>query len=147
VVCFDWRHPLVDEDGDRLADEPLSDDYATVWMDDVPFAKEMAREVFCWLEHIFASAGLLLVDMCLFVDRSGHVIYGEISPDCMRIRIGLGAPESAQPLDKDVWRAGAGAEQVQERYQRVYELLQTVGGPHADHRQEQALEDVARRSR
>ncbi|MFP5288580.1 MAG: hypothetical protein ACLGI9_22785, partial [Thermoanaerobaculia bacterium] len=78
VVCFDWRHPLHDEQGRRLADEPISDDYAAVWM-----------------EETFAAAGVLLVDMCIFIDRSGRWIHGEISPDCMRVRLGLGDPAQA----------------------------------------------------
>jgi len=123
AVCFDWRHPLVDGEGKRLADEPLPDDYAAVWMEDVASAKEIARRTFCWLESMLASVGVLLVDICLLIDRSGHVLFGEISPDCMRIRLGQGDPVSAEPLDKDLWRNGASPALLAERYNHVYELL------------------------
>jgi phosphoribosylaminoimidazole-succinocarboxamide synthase len=123
VVCFDWRHPLVDEEGRRLADEPISDDYAAVWIDDVPAAKELARGTFTWLERRFAGAGLQLVDMCLFIDRAGRSIYGEISPDCMRVRLGLGDPGRAKSADKDVWRRGGSAGSVLDAYREIYERL------------------------
>jgi phosphoribosylaminoimidazole-succinocarboxamide synthase len=119
VVCFDWRHPLTDEHGTRLADEPISDDYAAVWMDDVPRAKRVARQTFVWLEDLFASVGLVLVDICFLIDRSGGVIHGEISPDCMRVRIGGGDPERAGSLDKDVWRNGSAEDDLRERYEEV----------------------------
>jgi phosphoribosylaminoimidazole-succinocarboxamide synthase len=123
VVCFDWRHPLHDDEGRRLADEPISDDYAAVWMDDVPVAKEMARRTFLWMEEMFAAAGVLLVDMCIFIDRTGRWIHGEISPDCMRVRLGLGDPAQAEAADKDAWREGHSPEQVRDRYQRLYERI------------------------
>jgi phosphoribosylaminoimidazole-succinocarboxamide synthase len=123
VVCFDWRHPLHDEEGRRLADEPISDDYAAVWMENVPEAKEMARRAFLWMEETFAAAGVLLVDMCIFIDRSGRWIHGEISPDCMRVRLGLGDPAKAEAIDKDAWREGRSPEQVRDRYQLLHERI------------------------
>ena len=123
VVCFDWRHPHHDADGRRLADEPISDDYAAVWMEDVPHAKEMARRTFLWMEELFAAAGVLLVDMCIFIDRSGRWIHGEISPDCMRVRLGLGDPARAEAMDKDAWREGASAGEVRDRYRLLHERI------------------------
>jgi phosphoribosylaminoimidazole-succinocarboxamide synthase len=123
VVCFDWRHPLYDDEGRRLADEPLSDDYAGVWMYDVGHAKEMARQLFLWMEELFAKADLLLIDLCVFIDRHGRLIYGEVSPDCMRVRQGLGDPAAAESLDKDLWRSGGTPEQVRSRYQALYEKI------------------------
>lgn len=123
VVCFDWRHPLLDEEGNRLADEPISDDYAAVWMNNTGHAKEMARQTFLWMEDLFARADLCLIDMCLFIDREGHVIYGEISPDCMRVRFGRGDPSQAQPGDKDVWRAGSSPAELERTYTKIYQCL------------------------
>jgi phosphoribosylaminoimidazole-succinocarboxamide synthase len=123
VVCFDWRHPLVDEAGRRLADEPISDDYAAVWMENVDHAKELARNTFLWLERWFADADLCLVDMCLFIDRGGEVIYGEISPDCMRVRFGLGDPAVAPSGDKDVWRSGGSSTAVRAAYMELCKRL------------------------
>jgi phosphoribosylaminoimidazole-succinocarboxamide synthase len=122
VVCFDWRHPLTSE-GERLADEPLSDDYAALWLDDVSYAKEMARQTFLWMEKMFADNDLRLIDMCLFIDRKGRTLYGEISPDCMRVRFGLGDPSQADAADKDLWRTGRAPNEVRRRYQELYQRL------------------------
>jgi phosphoribosylaminoimidazole-succinocarboxamide synthase len=123
VVCFDWRHPLRDDTGTRLADEPLSDDYARVWMAEVDHAKTMAREVFLWMERWFAAAGVRLVDLCLFVDRTGRTIFGEISPDCMRSQLTLDDPAIAESADKDLWRSGKTPELLLARYQTLYRRI------------------------
>ncbi|MFL6164074.1 MAG: phosphoribosylaminoimidazolesuccinocarboxamide synthase [Jatrophihabitantaceae bacterium] len=121
VVCFDWRNPLHGDDGERLADEPISDDYAAVWMVDPQNAKRLARDSFEWLEERFRLAGLQLIDICFFIDRGGRVVYGEISPDCMRVR--SGASDDAEALDKDQWRSGAPASELLLRYRRLHELV------------------------
>lgn len=121
VVCFDWRHPLQDENGKRLADEPLSDDYAALWIDNLPAAKKLARDAFLWIEQQFTRAGLQLVDICFFIDRTGTVLYGEISPDCMRVRDRASA--DAEAFDKDLWRSGGSPEEVLTRYRSLYELV------------------------
>lgn len=127
VVCFDWRHPLTDDDGQRLADEPISDDYAAVWMRDVPRAKQLATDTFAWLEDVFAAAGLQLIDVCFFVDASGTTIYGEVSPDCMRVR--SRASDDADALDKDEWRSGGEPGVVLERYQTLHRRIASVLNP------------------
>jgi len=121
VVCFDWRHPLRGDDGERLADEPLSDDYAALWIDDMASAKHLARRAFSWMEALFAGRGLRLIDICYFIDRPGTTIFGEISPDCMRVR--SSASDDAEALDKDEWRSGGDADQVLNRYQRLYTIM------------------------
>lgn len=121
IVCFDWRHPLHDEEGQRLADEPLPDDYAGLWIDDVAKAKTLARRAFEWIERRFAKVGLQLVDICFFIDRTASVIYGEISPDCMRVR-SRGAAD-AEALDKDHWRSGGEPEDVLDRYRQLYRIV------------------------
>ncbi len=121
LVCFDWRHPLHDDNGERLADEPLADDYAALWIDSVPKAKHLARETFKWIERRFTRVGLQLVDICFFIDRTGSVIFGEISPDCMRVRDR--ASGDAEALDKDHWRSGGEPHEVLMRYRRLHELV------------------------
>lgn len=123
VVCFDWRHPLHDTEGRRLADEPLSDDYAGIWVEDVARAKEVARCVFRWLEEFMLQADLVLVDMCMFIDRSGRMVFGEISPDCMRVREKKPNLQLAIPLDKDSWRTGESGDTVLTRYRVLHERL------------------------
>lgn len=123
IVCFDWRNPLRDEENNRLADEPISDDYATVWMEDVAHAKEMARQTFLWMEEMFDAANLCLIDMCIFIDYEGHMIYGEISPDCMRVHFGRGDPSQTQSGDKDIWREGRSSEELRKTYEELYRRL------------------------
>ncbi|HEY9259623.1 phosphoribosylaminoimidazolesuccinocarboxamide synthase [Chitinophaga sp.] len=126
VVCFDWRHPLTDENNKRLADEPISDDYAALWILDLPFAKKMALETFLWLEEMFFQSGITLIDMCIFIDRTGKLIYGEISPDCMRIRWNSIHPEQAESMDKDLWRKGAAPEKLYENYEKAYSSMFSI---------------------
>ena len=121
VVCFDWRHPLQDESGKRLADEPLPDDYAALWIDDLHHAKKLARNAFLWIEQRFARAGLRLVDICFFIDCTGSVLYGEVSPDCMRVRDVAAA--NTEVLDKDSWRSGDSPEAVLAKYEKLYSLV------------------------
>jgi phosphoribosylaminoimidazole-succinocarboxamide synthase len=116
VVCFDWRHPLMDKEKKRLADEPLSDDYAGLWITNVPLAKQLAKNAFLWLENEFAAVEMRLVDICFFIDRHGSMIYGEVSPDCMRVRRDLRDPALADAADKDLWRQGKSPEEVREGY-------------------------------
>jgi phosphoribosylaminoimidazole-succinocarboxamide synthase len=123
VVCFDWRNPLRDEEGNRLADEPISDDYASVWMYNVAHAKELSRQVFLWMEEFFEAAGIRLVDMCLLIDRQGELIYGEVSPDAMRVRMDLGDPASSEAAAKDVWRSGGSADSLRKNYDTIYERI------------------------
>jgi phosphoribosylaminoimidazole-succinocarboxamide synthase len=123
LVCFDWRLPLTDELGNRLADEPISDDYAGIWMNDIVEAKNLARETFSWMERVFRDSGLLLVDICFFIDKTGRVLYGEISPDCMRVRDGLDDPDESGSFDKDLWRQGEKEQLLAKRYHKLFHIL------------------------
>ncbi|HSH67838.1 MAG TPA: phosphoribosylaminoimidazolesuccinocarboxamide synthase [Bacteroidia bacterium] len=147
LVCFDWRLPLTDEEGNRLADEPISDDYAGVWMSDIAEAKYLARETFSWMESIFRDAGLLLIDICFFIDKSGHMLYGEISPDCMRVREGLGDPHQSESFDKDLWRQGEKEKLIAKRYHKLFHILFSQTEKFNDHgksdNQKQAHENVS----
>ena len=52
------------------------------------------------------------------VDRSGTTLYGEISPDCMRVR--SAASDDSRSLDKDQWRSGGRPEELLARYRELY---------------------------
>ncbi|MBQ0733514.1 phosphoribosylaminoimidazolesuccinocarboxamide synthase [Aquimarina celericrescens] len=121
IVCFDWRHPLTDEHGARLADEPISDDYASIWMKNIPQAKQLASDTFIWLESLFAKANLVLVDICYFINKDGNCFFGEISPDCMRVRQSI--DEDAQSYDKDIWRKGGSKKDIATQYELLYDLI------------------------
>ncbi|MDB5692651.1 MAG: phosphoribosylaminoimidazolesuccinocarboxamide synthase, partial [Alphaproteobacteria bacterium] len=51
----------------------------------------------------------------------GQVIFGEISPDCMRVR--GSASDEGEALDKDNWRSGGEAADVLERYKRLHSIV------------------------
>ncbi|MBP0625244.1 phosphoribosylaminoimidazolesuccinocarboxamide synthase [Cupriavidus consociatus] len=121
VVCFDWRNPIFSDENERLADEPLPDDYASIWIDDIHNAKRLARQAFEWIEEKFQSRGLQLIDICFFIDRTGTVIFGEISPDCMRVR--KVASDSSEALDKDQWRSGGDPPSILARYRKLTDIL------------------------
>jgi len=114
---------LVDDEGTRLADEPLSDDYASLWIEDIAGAKKLASDTFLWLEKLFLDAGFVLIDICYFIDESGKFIFGEVSPDCMRVREGNGNPKNLTSLDKDIWRNGGKGKLLTEQYNRLYHLI------------------------
>ena len=147
LVCFDWRLPLTDEEGNRLADEPISDDYAGVWMSGVVEAKNLARETFSWMERVFRDSGLLLIDICFFIDKTGRILYGEISPDCMRVRDGLGDPKESESFDKDLWRQGEKEKLLAKRYHKIYHILFSSTTKNDNHGksndQKQAFENVS----
>lgn len=123
IVCFDWRNPLTDDEGTRLADEPISDDYASLWIEDIPSAKKLAADTFLWLEKLFSDAGLTLIDICYFIDASGKLIFGEVSPDCMRVREGLENPKDMASFDKDIWRNDGKEMFLATQYNRLYQLI------------------------
>lgn len=150
IICFDWRLPLTDEEGNRLADEPISDDYAGIWMNNVEDAKNLARETFSWMEQLFRDAGLVMVDICFFIDKSGRMIYGEISPDCMRVREAMDDLQESSSFDKDLWREGERETMISKRYHKLFHLLfnqnqsstKSISYEKSDN-PKQALEDVS----
>ena len=90
-------------------------------IDDVAGAKRLARDTFEWIERLFARKGLKLIDICFFVDAAGRAIFGEISPDCMRVR--RDAADESDALDKDQWRSGGDAATVLQRYRRLAAIV------------------------
>ncbi len=117
VVRFDWRNPLTDHDGNRLADEVLPETMAN-WYIDTEQAKLTGRLAFTALERSLKKAGLELWDICFFITEDGKTIFSEISPDCMRVRA---ADES---LDKDVWRQGSSSDTVRERWNEFANIVE-----------------------
>ena len=109
-VRFDWRNPLKNNNGDRIADEILPDEMAD-WFIDVNRARQTARDTYRVLEQFLAEHQIVCNDLCLFITEDGSTLYGEISQDCGRFRhFDLGS------LDKDVWRAGGSAEDVLKKW-------------------------------
>lgn len=117
VIRFDWRNPLIDPEGNRLADEVLPLQTAELFIDTAR-AEKTARKTFVALSNFFRQHDLDLWDICFIIDQSGAKVFGEISPDCMRIRSLDGAS-----LDKDVWRRGGSHEDVLKKWQIFNEKI------------------------
>ena len=109
-VRFDWRNPQKHpETGERLADEVLHEDLADEFIN---VRKARITAFRCWtaLSSALDKVGIELVDICLFIDVTGEIVFGELSPDCSRFRY------EGKELDKDVWRQGKTAELVLKRW-------------------------------
>lgn len=119
VIRFDWRNPMRHPTtNERLADEVLCDQMAD-WFIDVSAARQTANRAFEVLQRYFAACALDLWDICFFIDESGTKLFGEVSPDCMRIRA-----KNRGAMDKDIWRAGGSSKEVLKKWQQVQEMLQ-----------------------
>lgn len=118
IIRFDWRnpmrHPISDE---RLADEILPETMAN-WFIDTDKARETASIAFAGLSAYMQERDMDLWDICFFISEDGQKLFGEVSPDCMRVRH-LGE----QALDKDVWRAGGSSSEVLEKWTTMVNML------------------------
>lgn len=119
VIRFDWRNPMRRPDtGERLADEILPEVMAD-WFINTEQARATATKAFLGLSDFMGERGLDLWDICFFISEDGQKLFGEISPDCMRVRA-LGK----QALDKDVWRAGGSSSEVLEKWTTMATMLE-----------------------
>jgi phosphoribosylaminoimidazole-succinocarboxamide synthase len=116
-IRFDWRNPLRDPAGTRLADEVLPEPMAE-WYINTTAARQTGMLAFNALQKHLGRKGLDLWDICFFVAEDGQTMFGEVSPDCLRVRAANGSA-----LDKDVWRQGGSSETVMEKWQAFVELL------------------------
>lgn len=117
---FDWRNPLIDPQGQRLADEVLPEPMAD-WFIDVECAKRTALTAFNALDVFLIQRQLELWDICFFISEDGKVMFGEVSPDCLRVRARDGSS-----LDKDVWRGGGSSETVLQKWQAFTNIISEV---------------------
>lgn len=145
LIRFDWRNPLsvqgkgqamcsqilsgemyaspevqdsIKAYGDRTADTVLPTQLADLYID-VKVAQRTAFLAAKTIEEFLATKNIVFYDLCMFIDESGTMIYGEVSPDCGRYRhLDLGS------LDKDVWRTGGSSAQVLEKWNLLVSLLQ-----------------------
>lgn len=119
VVRFDWRNPLLDGQGRRLADEVLPDTVAD-WYIDTARARRTAQAAYEAVADFLAERDIVCYDLCLFVTEDGGTVFGEISQDCGRFRhFDLGS------LDKDVWRAGGSSEQVLAKWELLLDRIES----------------------
>ncbi|MFI0463758.1 phosphoribosylaminoimidazolesuccinocarboxamide synthase [Saccharopolyspora sp. 5N102] len=107
VVKFDFR---IDPE-----DQPIGEDYLRAAGVPVAAFHDLALRTNAALRHWMAP--LDLWDFCLVVavDTDGEpTVISEVSPDCMRVR-----DQHGNALDKDLFRAGDGADVITERWQEL----------------------------
>lgn len=119
-VRFDWRNPMLHPvTGERLADEVMADDLASEFID-VRCARLTALAAWSALSAALTIVGIELVDICLFIDTGGGLVFGELSPDCARLRY------ADRELDKDVWRNGSSPDLVLERWAEFVRRIEAL---------------------
>ena len=118
VVRFDWRNPMHDAAGSRLADEVMSEQMAN-WFIDVEAAKITACRAYEVIRTELSKKGIDLWDICFFISQDGSTLFGEISQDCGRYRLF----QNETSLDKDVWRSGGSSKDVLKKWEQFYNLI------------------------
>ena len=110
-VRFDWRNPL-----------PEKDECLPIWLADqfinTTTAEKTALVSYNVLTEFLGKCGLTLQDLCLCITDDGNEIFGEISPDCMRVK------HMEEDLDKDLWRKGRSGETVVANWHKLLNLIQ-----------------------
>ena len=117
-VRFDWRNPQTNEKGERMRDETLPLPLANHFIN-VANAGVQARRISDIVQFALSNYGLELLDICLFLDKTGQIFCGEISPDNFRVKQG------DTDYDKDMWRKGETPEQILERWTALRDILIT----------------------
>lgn len=117
-VRFDWRNPNHDEAGNRLCDEVMPDDLASLYIN-THVAKKTALEAFEAINNFLEPRGIKMVDVCFIISQDGRTILSEVSPDCGRFR----RVDDGESLDKDVWRSGGSSEMVLEKWEKILEAI------------------------
>lgn len=120
-VRFDYRNPLTSEGGERLRDEMLPEPLADRLID-TRSARDWALRISAAVETLLNRVGLQMLDICLFMDQSGTILCGEISPDNMRIKASSGTGD----FDKDLWRKARPAEELTSKWEELLSRLDTA---------------------
>ena len=118
VVRFDWRNPLHDDKGNRLADEAMPECMAN-WYIDTKRATRTATFAFDVLKMFLKKRDIEIQDICFLMNQSGNKIISEISQDCGRY-----VYKGGESLDKDIWRSGGSSEVVAEKWAKILELIE-----------------------
>ncbi len=119
IVRFDWRNPMSNKQGERLADEVLPETMAN-WYINTEAAQKIAMKTFRALQARLEQVCIDLWDICFFVTEDGTKLFGEISPDCMRVRA-----KDGSSFDKDIWRSGGSSKDVLQKWKKFVEVLES----------------------
>ncbi len=122
-VRFDYRNPLHDEAGNRLRDECLPPALVERFIN-TKTAEHTALQVYNIVELTLQEVNMQVLDMCLFLDVTGEIVCGELSPDNMRIK----DLQNTQDFDKDVWRKGKSSEELLTMWHEIQARLEQKYG-------------------
>ncbi len=122
-VRFDYRNPLQDDTGNRLRDECLPSALAERLIN-TKIAEQTALQVFKIVEQTLREVNMRVLDMCLFLNVTGEIVCGELSPDNMRIK----DLQNTQDFDKDVWRKGKSSEELITKWTEIQARLEEKYG-------------------
>ncbi len=122
-VRFDYRNPLQNETGTRLHDECLPPALAERFIN-TKVAEQTALKVFNIVEQTLQGVSMRVLDMCLFLNVTGEIVCGELSPDNMRIK----DIQNTQDFDKDVWRKGKSSEELLTKWREIQARLEQTYG-------------------
>lgn len=115
MVRFDWRNPLPARD--ECLPLALADRFI-----DTAVATKTALQGFSVLSGLMARIGCTLQDVCFMLTSDGQSFYGELSPDCMRVK------DDTRDLDKDLFRKAYPNDQLLATYweltRRVEDVIQ-----------------------
>jgi phosphoribosylaminoimidazole-succinocarboxamide synthase len=120
-VRFDYRNPLSSAEGKRLRDEMLPEALADRLID-TGAAAETALRIMDAIDPLFAAVGLQVLDICFFLDQTGTVCCGEISPDNMRVK----SLSQAVDYDKDLWRKNRSADEITAQWTELLSRLEAA---------------------
>jgi phosphoribosylaminoimidazole-succinocarboxamide synthase len=120
-VRFDYRNPLASAEGERLRDEMLPEALADRLID-TEAAAQTALRIMETIDPLFSAVGLRVLDVCFFLDETGTVCCGEISPDNMRAK----SLSHAVDYDKDLWRKNRGAEEIVAQWTELLARLESA---------------------
>lgn len=119
IVRFDWRNPMHDPSGNRLADEVLTEQMAD-WYININNARVTALKAYSVLQRFLEQHNIDLWDICFFISEDGNTVFSEVSQDCGRYRTFA----NHSSLDKDVWRGGGSSEHVAQKWKEFLKQIQ-----------------------
>ena len=120
-VRFDYRNPVCDKKGNRLKDELLPIALARRFIN-TDVAENTALKIYFLVQKTLNKVNLQVLDFCLFLDETGGILCGELSPDNMRIK----DLSCKTDYDKDLWRKGKTKEELLEKWNKIRTILENA---------------------
>lgn len=122
-VRFDYRNPLKDKSGNRMADYTPGDDMMNLLID-TEKAKNLALQAQVAIDKFLNKSDIVNLDLCFNgITEDGTMMCAEISQDVGRFRhYRIGS------LDKDIWRAGGTrcVEEILEKWKVMVDMITPV---------------------